>query len=87
MSVYKRTKRSRIYYTLFTIAVIIVGAIAVFCYQLSLHIDEMSRSESKLLATRIINTAIEKVLSKYNGQQLICEKTDLNGQKSQMITI
>ena len=58
MSVYKRSLKSKLSYIALVIFAVVVFLIGVFCYQLSLHIDEMSKYESKLLATDIINSGI-----------------------------
>lgn len=80
MSAYKKSIRYRLSYIILILLLCIVGSVGVFCYQLSIHIDEMSRYESKLLATRIINSAVEKVLKDLPVQELVSEVRDNNGQ-------
>lgn len=80
MSAYKRSKKCKLSYVVLAIVFVIVAAVGVFCWQLSIHIDEISRYESKLLATRIINSAVEKSLERFSDQELVKEICDENGQ-------
>lgn len=80
MSVYKRSKKCKLSYAVLAVLLVMAGFIGVFCYQLSIHIDEMSRYESKLLATTIINSAVEKTLSEFSEQELVREVYDDSGQ-------
>ncbi len=79
VSVYKSSKKCKLSYALIAVLIIVFIAAAVFCYQLSIHIDEISRYESKLLATRIINTAVENSLDSIDVNELISEKFDSSG--------
>lgn len=79
MSVYKRSVKSKLSYALLVILAVVVFLIGVFCYQLSLHIDEMSKYESKLLAVQIINSAVNDALENYSSQDLITEVKDSSG--------
>lgn len=79
MSVYKRSKKCKLSYILLLLLLVLLAAIGVFCYQLSIHIDDMSRYESKLLATEIINSAIKEALSSENAMELITQNSSTNG--------
>ena len=79
MSVYKRSLKSKLSYIALVIFAVVIFLIGVFCYQLSLHIDEMSKYESKLLATDIINSAVGEALDSYSSQGVIEEVKDSSG--------
>lgn len=79
MSVLKRSRKNRLSYILLIILSLLILFAAVFCYQLSKHIDEISRYESKLLAVRIINTAVYEVLADIDVDDIITESRDKNG--------
>ena len=78
MSAYRASKKNKVIYILFIIVLTIIALIGVFCYQLSLHIDEMSQCESKMLATEIINQAAKEALKTTGTDDLIKEKLDEN---------
>lgn len=79
MSVYKRSKKCRIINAFMLVLSIIIIALCVFFYQLSVHIDEISRYESKLLAMKIINMAVEKAMIDVPSDELVVEEKDENG--------
>ncbi|MBR7009109.1 MAG: sporulation protein YunB [Ruminococcus sp.] len=79
MSAYRASKKNKVIYILFIIVLTIIALIGVFCYQLSLHIDEMSQCESKMLATEIINQAAKEALKTTGADDLIKEKLDEKG--------
>ena len=79
MSAFKRSKRCRLSYILLAILVLLLSLVSYFCCQLCIHIDDISRYESKLLATRIINSAVKESLKNIDVDELISEKYDSTG--------
>ena len=80
MSVYRRSIKCRLSYIFLFAASVIIVLLGVFCYQLSVHIDEISRYESKLLAMKIINSAVEKAMSCVSSDDLIVDSSSKNNE-------
>ena len=79
MSAFRTSKKCRTSYIVFSILLAFIVLIGYFCYQLSLHLDEVCRSESKLLAVEIINTAVKETLDQNMTGELIREKKNKKG--------
>ncbi|WP_028505621.1 sporulation protein YunB [Ruminococcus sp. FC2018] len=79
MSAYRTSKKCRLSYIVLSILLALIVLIGYFCYQLSLHLDEVCRSESKLLAVEMINSAVEETLSADITGELIKETKDEKG--------
>ena len=80
MSAYRRSKKHRLSYLLLFVMTVLVVTVSVFCCQLSVHIDEISRYESKLLAVKIINSAVETVINNISPDELIKENLSESGE-------
>lgn len=79
MSVYIRKKKSRLRKLISAAAVIVISAFAVFSYQLWIHMDEISEYESRMIASEIINDAVDKALKDASCDELIKEQRDEKG--------
>lgn len=79
MSAYKRSAKSKISYIVLVVFAVIVFLIGVFCYQLSMNIDDMSKYESKLLAAEIINSAVGEALENFHSQEILTDVRDSSG--------
>ena len=79
MSAYKRSAKSKISYIVLVVFAVIVFLIGVFCYQLSMNIDDMSKYESKLLAAEIINSAVGEALENCHSQEILTDVRDSSG--------
>lgn len=79
MSVYKRRRKSRLRLLLSASAVIVIAAFVLFSYQLWIHMDEISEYESRIIATEIINEAVDKALKDTTSAELIKEQRDEKG--------
>ncbi len=80
MSAYRSTKKHRFSYFLLIVMIVLVLSVTFFCCQLAVHIDEISRYESKLLAVKIINSAVETVINNISPDELIKENLSESGE-------
>ena len=80
MSAYRSSKKHRFSYCLLIVMIVLVLSVTFFCCQLAVHIDEISRYESKFLAVKIINSAVETVINNISPDELIKENLSESGE-------
>ena len=80
MSAYRSSKKHRFSYFLLIVMIVLVLSVTFFCCQLAVHIDEISRYESKFLAVKIINSAVETVMKSISPDELIKENLSESGE-------
>ena len=80
MSAYRSSKKHRFSYFLLIVMIVLVLSVTFFCCQLAVHIDEISRYESKFLAVKIINSAVETVINNISPDELIKENLSESGE-------
>ncbi len=80
MSAYRSSKKHRFSYFLLIVMTVLVLSVTFFCCQLAVHIDEISRYESKFLAVKIINSAVETVINNISPDELIKENLSESGE-------
>ena len=79
MSVYKRSRLNKLCSIAAAIVLLVSVLLCIFVCNLFVHIEEMSRTECRLAAEKIINSAVKEAVAFSAVQELITENRDKNG--------